>query len=484
MTFSEIIKSDADKKHSDLLSGKTECSITSVKISSYSEYKEKSHVYHQRLNREAEELNSALETIKTNKSSADKAKRQADRDAKKAADERKRKEHEQANAEAARKKKARNITIFAIIVAIIIGSVVVSKISKAIKYSEDNVVISILSKGEGFDDSSYYDGYVTGLEIEVKNKGSLDIKELKGLMEIYNADDDKLISTNVTLTGDIKSKKTVEFKLDIDERESEEIIELYNSELEELKITFQLTYLIYEGYDSKEFDDAKVRTLTKASKKSDSDKKNTVKKEVREQFDKALNAYGDVDINSATFEADITSAVSLLDNIWDDVTKSDVLLKELYDEAAKYESYEGYEKAYFLYALLANLEYKDSSSKMQECYNKASAVSYDSSKPGSLGVTVTELFPKTWTFGNDSEGYVFVDLENGGLCIESIDNGFDAATKLQYEDVIIEIDGQSACTESELKSALSGKMAGDTVTVTFYRRDQIKHASVKLGYKD
>lgn len=188
--------------------------------------------------------------------------------------------------------------------------------------------------------------------------------------------------------------------------------------------------------------------------------------------------------NSATFEADITSAVSLLDNIWDDVSKSDVLLKELYDEAAKYESYEGYEKAYFLYALLANLEYKDSSSKMQECYNKASAVSYDSSKPGSLGVTVTELFPKTWTFGNDSEGYVFVDLENGGLCIESIDNGFDAATKLQYEDVIIEINGQPACTESELKSALSGKMAGDTVTVTFYRRDQIKHASVKLGYKD
>ena len=90
MTFSETIKNDADKKHLDLLSGKTECSITSVKVSSYSEYKEKSHVYHQRLNREAEELNSALETIKTNKSSADKAKRQADRDAKKAVDERKR----------------------------------------------------------------------------------------------------------------------------------------------------------------------------------------------------------------------------------------------------------------------------------------------------------------------------------------------------------------------------------------------------------
>lgn len=484
MTFSEIIKNDADKKHLDLLSGQTKCEITSIKVSSCSEYKEKSHKYHQRLNNEAEELKQALETIKTNKEDADKAKRKAERDARNAAAEKKRKEKEKEDAAAARKKRARSITIFAVIIAIIVGSVIFTKISNAIKYSENNVVVSILSKGEGFDDSSYYDGYVTGLEIEVKNKGSLDIKEIKGLMEIYNADDDKLLATNVTLTGDIKAKKSVEFELDIDERESDEIIELYNSELEELKFTFQLSYVIYEGYDKKEFDDAKVRTLTKATKKSDSNKKDNVKKEVREQFDNALKAYADVDINSSTFESDITSAVSMFDNIWNDVTKSDVLLEELYAEAGKYVSYEGYEKAYFLYGLLANLEYKDSRTQMQACYDKANAVSYDSSKPGSLGVTVTELFPKTWTFGNDSEGYVFVDLENGGLCIESIDNGFDAATKLQYEDVIIEIDGQPACTESELKSALSGKMAGDTVTVTFYRRDQIKHASVKLGYKD
>ena len=100
----------------------------------YSEYKEKSHVYHQRLNREAEELKSALETIKANKISADKAKRQADLDAKKAAAERKRKEQEQANAEAARKKRARNITIFAIIVAIIVGFVVVSKMYRETCY--------------------------------------------------------------------------------------------------------------------------------------------------------------------------------------------------------------------------------------------------------------------------------------------------------------------------------------------------------------
>ena len=104
MTFSEIIKNDADKKHLDLLTGQSECKITSVKVSSYSEYKEKSHVYHQRLNRESEELKVALETIKTNKEEADKAKRKAERDAKKASDERKRKEQEQANAEAVAKR--------------------------------------------------------------------------------------------------------------------------------------------------------------------------------------------------------------------------------------------------------------------------------------------------------------------------------------------------------------------------------------------
>lgn len=484
MNFSEIIKNDADKKYLQLLSGETECKITTVKMASYAEYKEKSHEYHQRIAREADAVKEALDTIKSNKEAFIKAKKKADSDAKKAEDERKRKEQEKANAEASRKKRTRNIAIFAIIIAIIIGSVVFTKVKDAIQYSENNVVISILSKGPGNDDSSYYDGYVTGLEIEVKNKGSLDILELKGLMEIYNSDENKLLATNVTLSGDMKSKKTVTFDLDIDERESEEIRELYNADLEELKITFQLSNVIYEGYKGKDFDDAKVRTLNKISKKSDGTKKDPVRKEVREQFDKALKVYEEVDINSPTFEADITDAVSMFDSIWDDVAKTDILLEELYSEAETYKSYEGYEKAYFLFGLLANLEYKDSKTKMQECYDLASAVSYDNTKPGSLGVTVTELIPKQWTFGNDTEGYVFVDLENGGLCIESIENGFDAASKLQYEDVIIEIDGQSACTTAELQNALSGKMAGDTVTVTFYRRDQIKHASVKLGYKD
>ena len=79
---------------------------------------------------------------------------------------------------------------------------------------------------------------------------------------------------------------------------------------------------------------------------------------------------------------------------------------------------------------------------------------------------------------------MFVNLENGGLCVESIESGFDAANKLQYEDVIIEVDGRSACTGAELQSIMQGKMAGDTVEITFYRRDKIMHASVKLGYKE
>ena len=287
MTFSEIIKNDADQKYLQLLSGKTECSITNVQIISCDEYIKKNENYHKRLNQEAEELKEALKTIKANKEEADrikeeeyKAKKKAEREAKRAEEERLRLERkaeeerlkiefEKAKADAARKRKVRIIAIVSIIVAfivtIVISTVVVGAIINAAKYSEKNIVISILSKGSGF--KNYSDNnYVTGLEMKVENRGSINILEVHGLMEIYNAKEQKLLATNVTLTGNIYAKKSVTFQLDINEKESDKIRELFNTSLDSLKITFKLTEVVYDGYRIKNFDNATARIISVISK--------------------------------------------------------------------------------------------------------------------------------------------------------------------------------------------------------------------------
>lgn len=67
MTFSEIIKNDAEQKYLQLLTGAFEIPVPKINIGSYSEYKTKSHTYHQRLNEESVAVKNALEAIKENK---------------------------------------------------------------------------------------------------------------------------------------------------------------------------------------------------------------------------------------------------------------------------------------------------------------------------------------------------------------------------------------------------------------------------------
>ena len=67
MTFSETIKNDAEQKYLQLLTGAFEIPVPKINIGSYSEYKTKSHTYHQRLNEEAVAVKEALDTIKENK---------------------------------------------------------------------------------------------------------------------------------------------------------------------------------------------------------------------------------------------------------------------------------------------------------------------------------------------------------------------------------------------------------------------------------
>lgn len=62
----------------------------------------------------------------------------------------------------------------------------------------------------------------------------------------------------------------------------------------------------------------------------------------------------------------------MLDNIWEDMLKSKTLLKDMYNKGCNYQKNKEYEKAYFLFSLLANYDYEDSYSRANECYYNAS----------------------------------------------------------------------------------------------------------------
>ena len=100
------------------------------------------------------------------------------------------------------------IKIAAVFVAIVALIFVVNKISYARKYSVNNVAISVVNK-EDSNNSAYYDNYLTELTLEIKNKSSQEIREVKGEMKIFNSNDEELLSATTRLGLDVEAGKTV-----------------------------------------------------------------------------------------------------------------------------------------------------------------------------------------------------------------------------------------------------------------------------------
>lgn len=256
------------------------------------------------------------------------------------------------------------LRIAAIVVAAISLIFIFNRIRYSRKYSVNNIVVSVTEKENSLN-SYYYDDYQTDLTVEVKNKSSLDIFQVQGKMKIYNSDDDILVDANTTLSLNVESGESVKTVLSVDYGVTEKIEELYALDLENLKITFKISKVIYEGYEGKDYPDSKEKVIHKVSK--DRSYKEEKAEKLQEQFDIAIEEYEKVDVTSPTF----ANAIYLFEEIWEDVVKSDDLLNELYDTAENYKGDEEYEKAYFLFNLLSSAEYKDSEEQANECYDLA-----------------------------------------------------------------------------------------------------------------
>lgn len=148
------------------------------------------------------------------------------------------------------------------IVAIILTIVLVGNVREYKRYSHENIVLTIEDKVEPTKNSSYYDGYVIAFDVNIANNSILDIIQVRGELAVYNAEGNLLITADCTFSSlTIEAGKDETLVLNIDCRESDKVLELYYADCDDISATFKLTEVIYEGYESREYDEEPVTIL-------------------------------------------------------------------------------------------------------------------------------------------------------------------------------------------------------------------------------
>lgn len=160
----------------------------------------------------------------------------------------------------ARKKKI--MISIAVIAALILGIVLIVAGNKA-KYSSDNVAMTVVEKNR--EKVSSKNLYFT-LVFEIENKGSLDVLQLVGNFNIYNTKGECLLTDTVTFNGILKPGNTLQYDLAYSLANSEKNLEIYETDLSGLKMTYQLTMIKFEGNKEKEYKNSDVITLCDVSK--------------------------------------------------------------------------------------------------------------------------------------------------------------------------------------------------------------------------
>lgn len=281
MNFTEATKRDAEEKFQQLDAGTAPSPITPPELDSFSQFEQKSKKFHDRIASQDMEVKRAFDTITANKNNrlaAEAAERKRIADAE-AAEKRKaeaaekarlaeikRKEDEERYRRWKREDRIKKIVIISLIaIGAIFGIRAIVKGAEAkeyARYSGDNIVITIEDKVEATKNSSYFDGYITAFKVKIKNKSILDVSEIKGEMKVYNASDKLLINSICTFTGDMTAGEESTFTLNIDNRKSDEVVEFYYADCDDLKVTFKLTEVTYGDNETREYSEEPVTILT------------------------------------------------------------------------------------------------------------------------------------------------------------------------------------------------------------------------------
>lgn len=248
------------------------------------------------------------------------------------------------------KKKAIKIGIIS--AAIIFIIVIISSVINTMKYSPDNVKITVTDK------------YDATFKLEIENNGIVDIIDVNGILRAYDRNNELLLECTAYFGDDnLTSGTSVGYDFTI----RGDIDTFRATPLDEMSVSFQVTSVLFEGWKTKEYDEKE-----KIIKQFDS---KTVKKRIKEVshiIDEAVATMDKIDFDADTWQDELTDAISIMDDDWEYIITHDELMEHLYQHAQSHYSKGTTHScitAFHIFYLLYTHEYKDSYDMVNECYD-------------------------------------------------------------------------------------------------------------------
>ncbi len=173
--------------------------------------------------------------------------------------------HVEANLRKERKWRIRRIVLISLLATVLLGFIVggIVGCGCAIRssYSAEHISVRVLSKTNDADNCMMYGGetlvYAIRLSLFVENRGTRQIHNVKGLMDINNAEGKTMTTVEITLPCELEAGESGTYDVCIKISDEQAGYFIWNTVLDHLQITFKMTSVFYANGAVKQYKDAK-----------------------------------------------------------------------------------------------------------------------------------------------------------------------------------------------------------------------------------
>lgn len=149
-----------------------------------------------------------------------------------------------------------------VILILLVVSLIIAFTTRAKGYSWKNVTVQICAKdNERFNEDladGYRDaGYFYTFDVQVENHCRSGIDRLRGNMEIFNADGEHLVTTNVDLMGTVEKNENGQGSFRLHMEKGPAARELWNTELKDLTVTFKIRSIEFSNGKCENYSDSR-----------------------------------------------------------------------------------------------------------------------------------------------------------------------------------------------------------------------------------
>lgn len=245
-----------------------------------------------------------------------------------------------------------------VVLTLVVAIFAVVKLFQARKYSANNIEITLVNQ-------EAVQSPVSEFDIRIRNGCTAYLDKIEMTFYFYDSKNNLITSTGVSSFCSMihKDEKTWNITLHQDAAN-----DLYYYSFDELKITVAINKLYFFTYNhTEDLGEGKERVLKKAERSLGWADSKTAQK-LQDAFE-ILDA---THINDSDYQEQAMEFGYALDEIWNDVVRDRVHLQTMYEKAEQYRDDRQYDKAFYVFSLLATVEYEDSEQQAAQCAMAAS----------------------------------------------------------------------------------------------------------------